>query len=275
MPFAVCVQHAEELIKMLLIHVILVLVVYCSVYQTKLSCLRCGECVGCLTEMDCRKCRFCRDMTKYGGRGSLRQKCIKRQCLRYSRILHAEDPIYTTKVAPVIQEELEAGLRAVGGNTSSPRHEDQLVDVERPDIDFRMITEPTEEEYLPPPAKKKVSIVKKGKTPGKGGVSKGGTKGKPGGKGRTVKPKKKTRLSTSDFDFDELVGPLHCVQNNYVALYYSSHCLVGGPDNHSRILWGVVTIVTSPPSSAMDRSVCFQPDLTLSTVVKSVAYSWQ
>ncbi len=157
-------------------------------------------------------------MTKYGGRGSLRQKCIKRQCLRYSRILHAEDPVHS-KSAPVIQEEVVAELRAVGGNPSSPtRSEDQMIDVERPDVHFRMVAEPTEEEYLPPLAKKKASIVRKGKNPGKGGVAKGGIKGKPGGKGRTVKQKKKTRLSTSDFDFDELVGLL-CVYREISILH--------------------------------------------------------
>ena len=79
--------------------------------------IRCGECVACLTEVDCRKCRFCRDMTKYGGRGSLRQKCIRRQCLRYSRILYAEDPLSSKQ--HVFQEDIAAELRAVGSSLSS------------------------------------------------------------------------------------------------------------------------------------------------------------
>ena len=56
-------------------------------------------------------------MTKYGGRGSLRQKCIKRQCLRYSRILYAEDPLSSKQ--HVFQDDIAAELRAVGGSLSS------------------------------------------------------------------------------------------------------------------------------------------------------------
>lgn len=78
---------------------------------------RCGECVACLTEVDCCKCRFCRDMPKYGGPGRMRQKCITRQCLRYSRILYAEDPLHSKK--KVLQEDIAAELRRVGGDVSS------------------------------------------------------------------------------------------------------------------------------------------------------------
>ena len=56
---------------------------------------RCGMCVACLREDDCRKCRFCKDMPKYGGPGRMRQKCIKRQCHKLSRILYAEDPLHS------------------------------------------------------------------------------------------------------------------------------------------------------------------------------------
>lgn len=52
---------------------------------------RCEECEACLNEVDCRKCRFCLDMKKYGGLGRLRQKCIKRQCLRLSRIINVQN----------------------------------------------------------------------------------------------------------------------------------------------------------------------------------------
>ena len=54
---------------------------------------RCSMCEACLNEIDCRKCRFCKDMKKYGGVGRLRQKCIKRQCLKFSRLLYTEDPL--------------------------------------------------------------------------------------------------------------------------------------------------------------------------------------
>lgn len=143
--------------------------------------------------MDCRKCRFCRDMSKYGGRGSLRQKCIRRQCLRYSRILHTEDPIYTK--SPVLQEELAAELAAIGGDP--PTHTE--VDARAPNIDIEKWTA-EEEKYLPPPTKKKMGVAK-GKTPGKGAA-----KGKAGQRGRPGKRKTKTRLSTSDFDFEEVVS---------------------------------------------------------------------
>ena len=46
-----------------------------------------GECQGCLREGDCGHCRFCKDMRKFGGPGRLKQKCIKRQCLKLSRWL--------------------------------------------------------------------------------------------------------------------------------------------------------------------------------------------
>ena len=74
---------------------------------------RCGECIACLREIDCRKCRFCKDMPKYGGPGRMRQKCIKRQCLKYSRILYAEDPLHSKK--RIWQQDIAAELKAVGG----------------------------------------------------------------------------------------------------------------------------------------------------------------
>lgn len=78
---------------------------------------RCGECVACLTVTDCTKCRFCKDMRKYGGPGRMRQKCIKRQCLRFSRILYAEDPLNKKKGSlPVpFQQDVIAELKALGG----------------------------------------------------------------------------------------------------------------------------------------------------------------
>lgn len=79
---------------------------------------RCGECVACLTVTDCTKCRFCKDMRKYGGPGRMRQKCIKRQCLRFSRILYAEDPLNKKKGShPVpFQQDVIAELKALGGD---------------------------------------------------------------------------------------------------------------------------------------------------------------
>ncbi len=172
----------------------------CSGDVYKLSVYRCGECVACLTDVDCRKCRFCRDMSKYGGRGSLRQKCIRRQCRRYSRILHTEDPIYAK--SPVIQEDLAAELEAVGGGLSPNTQKE--ADVKTLGIENNVNC--IEEEYLPPPTKKKISVAKKGKTQGKGSMVKGSTKGKSGQKSHRVKQKNKTLLSTSGFDFEDVVS---------------------------------------------------------------------
>ena len=74
---------------------------------------RCGTCAACLCEEDCRKCRFCKDMPKYGGLGRMRQKCIKRQCHKLSRILYAEDPLHSK--SRKLQEDIAAELKKVGG----------------------------------------------------------------------------------------------------------------------------------------------------------------
>ena len=40
---------------------------------------RCRECKGC-TAVDCGKCTPCRDKPKFGGKGALKQACIRRKC---------------------------------------------------------------------------------------------------------------------------------------------------------------------------------------------------
>ena len=75
---------------------------------------RCGSCVACLRVDDCKKCRFCKDMPKYGGLGRMRQKCIKRQCHKLSRILYAEDPLHS-KSSRKLHEDIAAELKKVGG----------------------------------------------------------------------------------------------------------------------------------------------------------------
>ena len=79
---------------------------------------RCSECAACLNEVDCGKCRFCKDMRKFGGPGRLRQKCIKRQCLKLSRILYEQDPLLGGK-AQKMQEDVAAELKKLG---SLPKH---------------------------------------------------------------------------------------------------------------------------------------------------------
>lgn len=195
---------------------------------------RCGECVACVTETDCRKCRFCRDMTKYGGRGSLRQKCIKRQCLRYSRILYAEDPLSSTQ--HIFQDDIAAELQAVGISISSLSNSPFNTDPseELPDLNtkqrnmdkdgqlFRSFSKDSisskATDYLDDSTslesravvqtKKRLASSKNQKLSGRaGGVKRGRlSQGKPGGqKKRNSKTKAKARLSTSDRDYGEMV----------------------------------------------------------------------
>merc|ERR1719369_1676897 len=43
---------------------------------------RCFKCESCL-KPDCRKCIYCKDMKKYGGKGTKKQSCMERpKCLR-------------------------------------------------------------------------------------------------------------------------------------------------------------------------------------------------
>jgi hypothetical protein len=42
---------------------------------------RCGICTACKAK-DCGTCRFCLDKPKFGGRGTLKQSCTVRKCLR-------------------------------------------------------------------------------------------------------------------------------------------------------------------------------------------------
>ena len=44
----------------------------------------------------------------------MRQKCIKRQCLKCSKILYAEDPLHSKK--KVLHHDIAAELKAVGGD---------------------------------------------------------------------------------------------------------------------------------------------------------------
>lgn len=46
---------------------------------------RCGTCAGCTVE-DCKSCHYCKDMKKYGGSGTLKKACIKRNCLEGSEL---------------------------------------------------------------------------------------------------------------------------------------------------------------------------------------------
>ena len=40
----------------------------------------CKKCAGC-RETNCGECEYCEDMPRFGGRGLLKQKCVKRICV--------------------------------------------------------------------------------------------------------------------------------------------------------------------------------------------------
>ena len=45
---------------------------------------RCGSCAGCIFKKyfgDCQECNYCKDMTKFGGNGKLRQSCVCCRCV--------------------------------------------------------------------------------------------------------------------------------------------------------------------------------------------------
>eukprot|EP00985_Skeletonema_marinoi_P002003 scaffold814_cov128-Skeletonema_marinoi.AAC.8 len=51
---------------------------------------KCGICTNCLKE-DCGECAMCLDMVKFGGRGTKRQRCLERWCMRDGPPLAAAD----------------------------------------------------------------------------------------------------------------------------------------------------------------------------------------
>lgn len=66
---------------------------------SKRNIRRCGECEACLRS-DCGRCDFCLDMKKFGGPGKIRQKCRKRQCLKYGNRTFMKQN-YKTAKSPV------------------------------------------------------------------------------------------------------------------------------------------------------------------------------
>ena len=42
------------------------------------------ECSACMLTTDCMKCIYCKDKPKYGGKGTMKQACVKRKCLMVS-----------------------------------------------------------------------------------------------------------------------------------------------------------------------------------------------
>ena len=190
-------------------------------------------------------------MPKYGGPGRQRQKCIKRQCLRFSRILYTEDPLHNK--AAVMQDEMVAELKAAGargGLEAAIRTESGVTDtavIEGGGSVRSQILEGFEDLASTPRAaaskqvtpmsgaKKKPgppaapSAAKRGRVGGKAGGG-GGRKGrkKPGRpaaasmKTGAKKPTTRTRLSISDFDG---VAQVCCSQISLI-LSYRPHFFV-------------------------------------------------
>ena len=158
---------------------------------------RCGECPACLREDDCGQCRFCRDMKKYGGQGRLRQKCIKRQCYKYSRLLYAEDPLVNNQ-GLVLQEDVVAELKALESlqpkkkkgdvdtlwNPTSQRQ--SSASILKSELS-KIVESNTKQQSIPKPTSKK--STSSGKKPGrKGGQQSSRAQKSKGAKQRTKKP---------------------------------------------------------------------------------------
>ncbi|PIK62821.1 putative CXXC-type zinc finger protein 1 [Apostichopus japonicus] len=105
---------------------------------SKRNIRRCGECEACLRS-DCGKCDFCLDMKKFGGPGKIRQKCRKRQCLKYGNKTFMKHTLKTTPPKPPVSEESEV---------EPPKVDVRLLDhfdyALRPEMDPKVIAEKQE-----------------------------------------------------------------------------------------------------------------------------------
>lgn len=161
---------------------------------------RCSECAACLNEIDCGKCRFCKDMRKFGGPGRLRQKCIKRQCLKLSRILYEHDPLLGGNTQKM-QDDVAAELKKLG---SLPKH--AQVGTEFVEKHPKMVGG-TNKEVAHPAAGRAARALKPPKKtiPKKAGGKRsaphgGGGRGRKRGK-RSTRPMADYQSSVSDHDF--------------------------------------------------------------------------
>ena len=242
---------------------------------TKKHSRRCGTCAACLCEEDCKKCRFCKDMPKYGGLGRMRQKCIKRQCHKLSRILYAEDPLHSK--SRKLHEDIAAELKKVGGRvvlTSTSEGEctsrDGLVEEMSKNVRF------TREDQMYFSQKDAMKPKHRGKKkPAKrlgGGGGRGGRSVAKGNRGRV-------RLSASDLeiitqDQVSIAFLSKCTANEWcVWLCVCSLCSGGGEGEIFCCMAACLT-ETWLPCSAWVQGVCMQPDRTPSTAVKSVEFNW-
>ena len=127
-------------------------------------------------------------MRKYGGLGRLRQKCIKRQCYRYSRLLYAEDPLVSGE-SLVLQDDVAAELKALGSLTPKKKSDGDMMwclPTQRQSSgsilkeELAKLELSSKQQHHGKPPSKKPSSKKPGKKPGqqsaKGLKSKGGKK---------------------------------------------------------------------------------------------------
>ena len=64
---------------------------------------RCGECSGCL-QPNCKRCDFCRDMKRFGGEGKLRKACMKRVCVKSTKLSPSPNRAMTNYSVTVINK---------------------------------------------------------------------------------------------------------------------------------------------------------------------------
>ena len=55
------------------------LLLWHNLYMLLLTGRRCGTCQGCKAQ-ECGCCKYCLDKPKYGGKGRLKQRCIRTRC---------------------------------------------------------------------------------------------------------------------------------------------------------------------------------------------------
>ena len=97
---------------------------------------RCGKCAGC-TATECAQCKYCLDKPKYGGRGTLKKSCIKRECIAmvHSKFTHNSIlfKVFLLCTSQVKQPELQSAVCTTETGTSSaiPGAEQSTADQQR------------------------------------------------------------------------------------------------------------------------------------------------
>lgn len=80
---------------------------------------KCGECPACTRE-NCRRCQFCRDMTKYGGAGIMKQACIEKRCPNKRYAL----PTVVTPTKVILEQRGDED-QAIGNQCNNPDASDE------------------------------------------------------------------------------------------------------------------------------------------------------